>query len=75
MEVLFQLLAERYERRSVMITSNLLFSKWDQIFRNPMTAAAAIDRIVHHSIIIELNGESYRAMSAKRAQHKERTSA
>ena len=45
MEVLFALLAERYERRSVAITSNLVFSKWDQIFQDPMTTAAAIDRV------------------------------
>ena len=44
MEVLFTLLAERYERRNVLITSNLVFSKWDQIFKDPMTTAAAIDR-------------------------------
>ncbi|HEY5657545.1 MAG TPA: IS21-like element helper ATPase IstB [Myxococcota bacterium] len=61
MEVLFALLAERYERRSVAITSNLVFSKWDQIFKDPMTTAAAIDRVVHHSVILELNVKSYRA--------------
>jgi hypothetical protein len=65
MEVLFTLIAERYERRSVLITSNLVFSKWDQIFKDPMTTAAAVDRIVHHSIILELNVESYRAQAAK----------
>ena len=59
-EVLFTLLAERYERRSVLITSNLTFSKWDQIFQNPMTTAAAIDRVVHHSTILEFNVPSYR---------------
>jgi DNA replication protein DnaC len=52
-EVLFTLLAERYERRSVLITSNLVFSEWGQIFKNPMTTAAAIDRLVHHSVILE----------------------
>ena len=65
MEVLFTLLAERYERRSVLITSNLVFSKWDQIFKDPMTTAAAIDRVVHHAVIIELNMESYRAQAAR----------
>lgn len=61
-EVLFTLLAERYERRSVAITSNLTFGDWDQIFHNPMTAAAAIDRLVHHSVILEfVELESYRA--------------
>ncbi|MCY4122753.1 MAG: ATP-binding protein [Acidobacteria bacterium] len=48
-EVLFTLLAERYERRSVMVTSNLVFSQWDRIFRDQMATAAAIDRLVHHS--------------------------
>jgi len=60
MEVLFTLLADRYERRSVLLTSNLPFSKWEQIFHDPMTTAAAIDRLVHHSIILELNLPSYR---------------
>lgn len=73
MEVLFTLLAERYERRSVMITSNLVFSKWDQIFKDAMTTAAAIDRVVHHSVILELDVPSYRAQAATRraAQHQE----
>lgn len=59
-EVLFTLLAERYERRSVLVTSNLVFSQWDQIFQNPMTTAAAIDRLVHHSVILEFDVPSYR---------------
>ena len=65
MEVLFALLADRYENRSVMITSNLPFSKWELIFKDPMTTAAAIDRLVHHSIILELNMPSYRLEAAK----------
>ena len=65
MEVLFTLLAERYERGSVLLTSNLAFSKWDQIFKDAMTTAAAIDRLVHHSVIIELNVPSYRVKTAK----------
>lgn len=60
MEVLFTLLADFYERKSLMITSNLPFSKWEKIFKDPMTTAAAIDRLVHHSIILELNVPSYR---------------
>jgi DNA replication protein DnaC len=68
MEVLFTLLAERYERGSVLVTSNLPFSKWEQIFKDPMTAAAAIDRLVHHSVIVELNVPSYRAEAAKRSK-------
>ncbi len=58
MEVLFTFLAERYERRSVMISSNLVFSKWDQIFKDPMTTMAAVDRLVHHAILLEFQGES-----------------
>lgn len=65
-DVLFVLLAERYEKRSVVITSNLPFSKWDAIFKDPITAMAAVDRLVHHSTILELNGESYRATAASR---------
>lgn len=66
MEVLFTLLAERYERGSLIITSNLPFSKWNNIFKDPMMTAAAIDRIIHHSVILELNIESYRIDSAKK---------
>ena len=66
MEVLFRLLAERYERGSVLITSNLPFSKWESIFKDPMTTAAAIDRLVHHSVILELNLPSYRMEAAKK---------
>ena len=66
MEVLFTLLAERYERGSVMITSNLPFSKWEAIFKDPMTTAAAIDRLVHHCVILELNIPSYRMEQAKK---------
>ena len=60
-EVLFTLMAERYERRSMMITSNLVFSKWDRIFKDPMTTAAAIDRLVHHSAVLEFDVTSYRS--------------
>lgn len=65
MEVLFTFLAERYERRSVMLSSNLPFSKWDQVFKDPMTTMAAIDRLVHHALILEFSGESLRAQKAK----------
>jgi DNA replication protein DnaC len=65
MEVLFTFLSERYERKSLMITSNLVFSEWDKIFKDPLTTAAAIDRLVHHSIILELDGQSYRMEHAK----------
>jgi DNA replication protein DnaC len=65
MEVLFTLLAQRYERGSVMITSNLPFSQWERVFKDPTTTAAVIDRLVHHSIILELNVESYRLRHSK----------
>jgi len=71
MEVLFTLLAERYERGSVMITSNLPFSKWEAIFKDPMTTAAAIDRLVHHSVILELNVPSFRVEQAKKGREKQ----
>ncbi len=66
MEVLFTFLAERYERRSVMISSNLVFSQWDRIFKDAMTTAAAIDRVVHHSVILEMTGPSFRAEEAEK---------
>ncbi len=66
MEVLFTLLAHRYESRSVLLTSNLVFSQWEQIFKDPMTTAAAIDRLVHHSVILELNLPSYRMEAAQK---------
>ena len=65
MEVLFTFLAERYERKSVMISTNLVFSEWQRIFKDPMTTMAAIDRVVHHSVILDMmNVESYRAEAA-----------
>ena len=70
MEVLFTLLAERYERGSVMLTSNLAFSQWERIFKDPMTTAAAIDRLVHHSIILELNVPSYRLQPGTKGKEK-----
>src|SRR6202020_2045625 len=81
MEVLFTFLAERYERGSVLLTSNLPFSKWEQIFRDPMTTAAAIDRLVHHSVIVELNlpatgqNKRRRARSNATAKRSRRTEA
>src|SRR6185503_17124890 len=65
MEVLFTLLAERYERRSVILTTNLAFSAWERIFKDPMTTLAAIDRVVHHSVILDMMSlASYRAKEA-----------
>src|SRR5205814_3919358 len=69
MEVLFTFLAERYERKSVMLTTNLVFSEWQRIFKDPMTTLAAIDRVVHHSVILDMmDVESYRATEAHK-QH------
>ncbi len=66
MEVLFTFLADRYERKSLMISSNLMFSQWDKIFKDPMTTMAAIDRLVHHSIILEFDGDSVREKQARK---------
>lgn len=74
MEVLFTLLAERYERGSILITSNLPFSKWEAIFKDPMTTASAIDRLVHHSVILELNIASYRMEQAKKKKTEDESS-
>ena len=69
MEVLFTLLADRYERRSVILTTNLVFSEWDRIFKDPMTTMAAIDRVVHHSVILDLMTlASYRVHEAREAK-------
>ena len=60
----FELIAHRYERHSIAITANQQFSAWDNVFPDPAMTVAAIDRLVHHSTIIEMNGESYRKRSA-----------
>lgn len=75
MEVLFTFLAERYERRSVLITSNLVFSQWDKIFQDPMTTACAIDRLIHHAVILEMSGKSQRAEAAESRQQARRAEA
>jgi len=72
MEVLFTLLAHRYERGSMLLTSNQPFSKWEVIFKDPMTTAAAIDRLVHHSVVLELNVPSYRAEEAKKRKSQDK---
>ncbi len=65
MEVLFTFLSERYERKSVLITTNLVFSEWERIFKNPMTTMAAIDRVIHHCVILDMMAvDSYRAHQA-----------
>ena len=69
--VLFTLIAERYERRSLGITSNLVFSQWEHIFANLMATAAPIDRVVHHSIILEFDVPSYRTGVAQQRGRKQ----
>jgi len=66
--VLFELIAERYERKSLAITANTPFSQWGEVFVEPAMTLAAVDRLVHHSTILELNVESYRRRSAHAAQ-------
>jgi DNA replication protein DnaC len=68
-ELLFQVFADRYERRSVMVTSNLAFSEWGTVFQGDRMTAALLDRLTHRCEIFEMNGESYRfreSMSAKK---------
>ena len=71
-EVLLTLIAERYERRSLGITSNLVFSEWERIFANPRATAAAIDRVIHHSVILEFDVPSYHTgVAQQRSQQEE----
>jgi len=62
--VLFELIAHRYERKSLLITANQPFSQWDAIFTDSMMTVAAVDRLVHHALIVEIQTESYRKQSA-----------
>lgn len=76
MEVLFTFFSDRYERKSLMLSTNLVFSEWERIFKHPMTALAAIDRIVHHSVILDMMAvESYRATEATILQQAQQESA
>lgn len=69
-QVLFELIAHRYERGSILITSNQSFSEWDSIFGDNMMTVAAIDRLVHHSDIYQIQGESYRRKQAMKLKAK-----
>ena len=62
--VLFELISARYERRSTLITANQPFGEWNRIFPDPAMTLAAVDRLVHHATILELNVESYRRRTA-----------
>ena len=66
--VLFELISARYERRSMLITANQPFGAWDTIFPDPAMTLAAVDRIVHHATIFEMNVESYRRKAAVKAK-------
>lgn len=67
--VLFELIAHRYERRSLLITANQPFSQWDEVFSDSMMTVAAVDRLVHHALIVEIQAQSFRKQEAlKRAQ-------
>ncbi|ERN40581.1 DNA replication protein, partial [Rubidibacter lacunae KORDI 51-2] len=64
--VLFELIAHRYERRGLVLTANQPFSRWDEIFADSMMTVAAVDRSIHHAIIVEINAESFRKQAAAR---------
>jgi DNA replication protein DnaC len=66
--VLFELISARYERRSMLITANQPFGKWNAIFPDPSMTLAAVDRLVHHAAIFEMNVESYRRRAAEKAK-------
>lgn len=69
--VLFELIAHRYERRSLLVTANQPFSQWDAIFSDSTMTVAAVDRLVHHALIVDIQAESFRKQSAReRAQSK-----
>ena len=70
-DLLFQFISDRYERKSILITTNLAFKNWDTVFKNPMVTSAAVDRVVHHSQIFEFSlDESYRTQMAKKKLQK-----
>jgi DNA replication protein DnaC len=64
--VLFELIAYRYERKSLLVTANQPFSAWDAIFTDSMMTVAAIDRLIHHAVVLEMHGESFRQQQAKK---------
>jgi DNA replication protein DnaC len=62
--VLFELIAHRYERKSLIITANQPFSQWDSIFTDSVMTVAAVDRLLHHALIVEIQAESFRKQEA-----------
>ena len=71
-DLLFQVIGRRYEQRSVVVTTNLLFTHWDTVFPNASCAVALIDRLTHHAEIIAIEGESYRKREAELTQKRRR---
>jgi DNA replication protein DnaC len=71
-ELLFNFIAKVYEQRSLIVTTNLPFARWSEVFRDPTAAAAVIDRIVHHATILKTDGESYRLKDAQRQRPRQR---
>jgi len=69
-DLLFGFISRVYERRSLVVTTNLPFAKWSDVFLDPTAAAAVIDRVVHHAIILKTGGDSYRLRAAKRSGRK-----
>jgi DNA replication protein DnaC len=71
-ELLFQVFAERYERRSLLLTSNLAFSEWGQVFQGERMTAALLDRLTHRCHIFEMQGESFRFREAMKEKNKKK---
>jgi len=69
-ELLFQVFADRYERGSLLLTSNLPFSEWNQVFQGERMTAALLDRLTHHCHVFEMNGESYRFRQSMKTSKK-----
>ena len=67
-DLLFGFISQRYERRSLVVTTNLPFARWSEVFLDPTAAAAVIDRIVHHATVLTTGGGSFRLQAAKRNQ-------
>ena len=72
-DLFFQFISQRYERRSLLITTNLAYSEWEQVFQNPLTTAAAVDRIIHNCETFNIKGDSWRAEEAKKRANATKT--